>query len=43
MFIIKMFINVFWYLDLYIEKFNVKCIYLGDDINDFRGYNNWRY
>lgn len=35
--------NVLWYLDPRIEKFNAKCIYLGDDINDFRGYNDWRH
>lgn len=42
-YIIKTLTNVLWYLDPHIEKFNAKCIYLGDDINDFRGYNDWRH
>lgn len=42
-YITKMLTNVLWYLDPHIEKFNAKCIYLGDDINDFKGYNDWRH
>ncbi|XP_062607328.1 uncharacterized protein LOC134269121 [Saccostrea cucullata] len=42
-YITKTLTNVLWYLDPHIEKFNAKCIHFGDDINKFRGYNDWRH
>nr|XP_022308033.1 uncharacterized protein LOC111114036 [Crassostrea virginica] len=42
-YITKTLTDVLWYLDPHIDKFNARCIYLGDDFIEFRGYNDWRH
>ena len=42
-YITKTLTDVLWYLDPHIDKFNARCIYLGDNVIEFRGYNDWRH
>ena len=42
-YITKTITDVLWYLDPHIDKFIARCIYLGDDVIEFRGYNDWRH